>query len=189
MKSLLAYTFIGATLATAQPWRNDAGHVLTSLPSAIAIGGRYIIAPTEADILTEYRPAQTAAIPEGHQITSESWEIVDGVAVQSVETEPIPPRVPDARLLAIAEAYRTTLRSMYGDNAETDRAVTRQRVEDDLLAMTMHDQGVDAIRAAMVLERGFEAICQWTGSAETWSFFDAFGELLEAVIGGTDSDD
>jgi hypothetical protein len=37
-----------------------------------------------------YYRAQLAAIPDGHQIASESWEIVDGVAVQQVTTEPIP---------------------------------------------------------------------------------------------------
>ena len=119
---------------------------------------------------------------EGYTVANVAWTLVDDVAVVTWDCDPIPPPpAPDARLLAIAEAYRTTLRGMYGDTAETDRDVTRQRVEDDLLAMAMHDQGVDAIRAAMILERGFEVITQWTGSAETWSFFDQHNELLDGA--------
>ena len=153
----------------------------TRLPSVLVIDGQIIRDPEpEQYEQAGWRPFVPATIPEGMQVTSsEIAEDEDGVVRETVELEAIPPRVPDARLLAIAGAYRTTLRTMYGDNAETDRAVTRQRVEDDLLAMAMHTPGVDAIRAAMVLERGFEAICQWTGSAETWSFFDAWNELID----------
>ena len=150
------------------------------LPGVLVIDGQIIRDPTpEQYEQVGWRPFVPATIPEGMQVTSsEIAEDEDGVVRETVELDPIPPRVPDARLLAIAGAYRATLRGMYGDNAETDRAVTRQRVEDYLFAMAMHDQGVDAVRAAMVLERGFEAITQWTGSAEAWSFFDAFGTRL-----------
>lgn len=151
----------------------------TRLPSVLVIDGQIIRDPKpEQYEQAGWRPFVPATIPDGMQVTSsEISEDEDGIVRETVGLEPIPPRVPDARLLAIAGAYRTTLRGMYGDDAEVNREVTRQKVEDDLLAMAVSGNA-DAVRSAIILERGFEAITLWTGSTEAWSFFENHGDLI-----------
>jgi hypothetical protein len=73
-----------------QTWRNSAPTKHRDYPGVFPFHSATTL-PDGARLV----PAVFATIPEGHRVTSESWSIVDGVAVQSVETEAIPVIIPD----------------------------------------------------------------------------------------------
>ena len=95
MRLLLATTAMIAINAVAFPLYHG-GTLYTSSPLNWSYEGGAAKRPSEA-FMREHgaNTAQLATVPEGHRIASESWEIVDGVAVQSVETEPIPEPEPE----------------------------------------------------------------------------------------------
>lgn len=128
--------------------------------------------------------------PEGFRRTGQfDWDKSDdSLWVRQWHTEPIPERVPDERLIGIAATFRAVLRLLFGDNAETDRDVTRDHVETTLMQQIGTGDAGARVEAAIVLERGFEAITAFSGSNEVWTFFERWGTLIDNPTTGGDDE-
>jgi hypothetical protein len=130
--------------------------------------------PTQEDYDAEsWHPFVPATIPEGKQVASSQVGIdEDGVAHEVVELEPIPPRVPPEELVTEAQVLRQLLRIYFGDGAETNRGVTARAVADYFLGQPEDAVTAGNLRDALLMERVFNQIISWTGTGESWGFFE-----------------
>ena len=116
-------------------------------------------------------PAVRAVVPDGQQVVSSAWAVTGGVAVESVTTEPIPPRIPPASLLQGAALFRLIMQANFGTGAETNQAITEASVNkhflDKRLAGTLTPSDAADM---MVLGMWFPQITAWTGDGTVWTF-------------------
>lgn len=146
----------GGTLPSIVPWSNVRP---------------YHAAPVETLEGDGVYPAQFAEIPDGHQKTSESWAIVDGVAVQSIVTEPIPARVPSVKLMADAESFKIAMERTFGEGAHLNQAITEGYVYMYFKQLSDSGQATAAQTTdGVTLMRTFPAITDFTGDGTVWSF-------------------
>lgn len=78
-------------------------------------------------------------------------------------------------VIALALAYRTALRAMFGESAETNHAITQDVVVGTL--MQLPPEQYDA-KTADLLELAFETLTGITGDGTTWTFYELVGDLI-----------
>ena len=76
-----------------------------------------------------------------------------------------------AALLPLAAAYRTTLRALFGDGAETNHAITEQAVMAFFLSKRANNEMTQQLdNAERILEIASREICKVTPDGTCWSF-------------------
>jgi len=131
------------------------------------------------------------AIPDGMEVLGRSFaqdpdNPMRAVVVHALgsisERQATEAAAAQARLAAIAPSaslFRATLRKHFGDGAETNRDVTAASVAAHFMAAQASGTIMAAELAdAVVLDKLFVQIAAFTGTGETWSFFEQYGEAI-----------
>ncbi len=78
-------------------------------------------------------------------------------------------------IVGLASAYRTALRTLFGEGAEVNRAITKERVTGAMLQLPAAQY--DA-KTADMLKLAFEELYAIAGDGTTWTFFETVGDLI-----------
>ena len=155
---------------------------VAELPPSLVVDGRINFAPSAAQYAERFVPV----VPDqdgpasDERYTHSTFDVRDGKAYEYKHFEPIPsPPPPPLDVLQVAAGFRDTLRKHFGDGAERDRIVTRPAVAAFFDGKRKAGKLTVALLGdAMALDQAFQQLAAFTGSGETWSFFDEYGELL-----------
>ena len=82
-------------------------------------------------------------------------------------------------LVGLASAFRTTLRALFGPDAETNHDITEGVVVGTMLQLPAEQY--DA-RTADLLKIAFEKLSDVSGDGTTWTFFETVGDLIPQEV-------
>lgn len=95
------------------------------------------------------------------------WEVVDRPTAD-ITAEQYAARCADFQpLIPHAYMFRALMRQYFGDNAETNRDITREVVEGYFL--TAPNLTIQGVQHGMTLQGLFAELSAWNGTGETWS--------------------
>ncbi len=123
-------------------------------------------------------PDGIPALADGYTRSAIQWEDsgdgVNAVAVYQdranadITAEQYAARCADfQRLIPHAYMFRALMRQYFGDNAETNRDITREVVEGYFL--TAPNLTIQGVQHGMTLQGLFAELSTWNGTGETWS--------------------
>ena len=188
MKKLLTLLILTSTLTYAAVLNIHDGIPRTEIPNRWTSpdGARWTAYHTVTELHYEHgwrTLSEMPTCPEGYEVANFSWVEVGGVAVASWDCEEIVPPdllAPPDSLMARADVFRDVLRGLFGPGAETNRAVTVDSVELVVLSMFKDPElAQQAVVFERILDRGYTAITEFTGTTEVWTFFETYGHLLD----------
>ena len=78
--------------------------------------------------------------------------------------------------LDMAQSFRYILRSYFGENAETNRTITKMYIVNYF--KNKESFSIDDIRNSMLLDKIHAALCVLNGTDETWTIFDKYGDRI-----------
>jgi hypothetical protein len=143
-------------------------------PDALKFGCGYRIDPGQPELAEGM--TRIAAVFVDDDGERGKWEVTDRPTAD-ITAEQYAARCADFQpLIPHAYMFRALMRQYFGDNAETNRAITRQVVEGYFL--TTPNLTVQGVQHGMTIKGLFEELSAWNGTDETWSLFDNYGSLI-----------
>jgi hypothetical protein len=130
---------------------------------------------------TDFLPVQAATVPAGHVVTNRSIEVIDGVAIEQIETVTqaeydaaqyaarIATITPD--LWQTAGVFRALMREHFGPGAETNTTIKAGTVATYFINRRMTGTGgANDGQDSFFLQMAFEQIKAWTGDGTSYTF-------------------
>ena len=114
-------------------------------------------------------------VPEGHRFARNEFDVgEDGVVRERAVYEPIPPPPPvPENVVAMASQLRGLLEGYFGKGAHVNRDVKEATVFAHVESERKGGRlSANAIYDALMMERLFGALTQYTGTGETWSLYE-----------------